>query len=161
MSEFVSPGLAPEEIVTRLAADKAKSVAVGLKAGLVIGADTIVVYRRQILGKPADKAKAVEMLQKLQGDAHEVFTGIALVDAASGQCSTSHERTQVMFRPLDDDEIQRYVDTGEPMDKAGAYGAQGIGAAFVESIVGSYTNVVGLPLAKLSLMLKEKGYQAF
>ena len=145
--------------MTRLAVEKAKSVAVGLASGLVIGADTIVVYRRQILGKPAGAAEAAEMLQKLQGDTHEVFTGIALVDASSGKCATSHERTEVLFRPLEAEEIRRYVATGEPLDKAGAYGAQGIGAAFVEHINGSYTNVVGLPLSRLTLMLRDFGYQ--
>ena len=145
----------PEEIVTRLAAEKAKDVAQRLSAGLIIGADTIVVYRQQVLGKPVDEAEAVEMLRKLQGDIHEVYTGIALADASTGECVTSHERTFVIFRPLDEEEIQYYVATGEPMDKAGAYGAQGIGAAFVEHIEGSYTNVVGLPLSRLTLMLKK------
>ena len=136
-------------------------MATGLPSGLVIGADTIVVFRQQILGKPLDEAQATEMLQKLQGDRHEVFTGVALIDAATGRKATTFERTEVLFRSLGAEEIRQYVATGEPLDKAGAYGAQGIGAAFVASIVGSYSNVVGLPLATLSLMLMEFGYKRF
>ena len=155
IEEQVPPGLAPAEIVTRLAREKARAVAAGLNAGLVLGADTIVVYQRQILGKPADQAEAAVMLQKLQGDTHEVYTGVALLDVASGRSATAYERTEVTFRPLSPEEIRRYVATGEPLDKAGAYGAQGRGAAFVERIVGCYNNVVGLPLSRLALMLQD------
>lgn len=152
--EHTPPGLSPGEVVERLAMRKAMFVAERLAEGIVIGADTIVVWRGQVFGKPADEQEARSMLQKLQSDVHEVFTGIALVDAGQGKVEVSHEISQVFFRALNEAEIRRYVSTGEPMDKAGAYGAQGIGAVFVERIDGSYSNIVGLPLSRLSLMLK-------
>lgn len=158
LEEHTPPGLQPFEVVERLAARKAMSVADRLTEGIVVGADTVVVWRGQLLGKPSSEQDAVEMLKRLQGSAHEVFTGVALVDAGNGKIEVGHEVTRVIFRPLDEEEIRRYVSTGEPLDKAGSYGAQGIGAIFIERVEGSYTNVVGLPLAKLSLMLKKFGY---
>ena len=99
------------------------------------------------------------MLSRLQGSAHEVFTGVALIDARSGQALVEHEQTRVFFRAVEEEEISRYVASGEPLDKAGAYGVQGLAAIFIERLEGCYTNVVGLPLARLSLMLKEFGYK--
>ncbi|WP_312038058.1 Maf family protein [Pelotomaculum terephthalicicum] len=157
LEEHTPPGLQPFEVVERLAARKAMFVADSLAEGIVVGADTVVVWRGQLLGKPSCAEDAVEMLKRLQGNVHEVLTGVALVDAGSGKAEVGHEQSRVMFRPLDEEEIRRYVATGEPLDKAGSYGAQGIGAVFVERIEGSYTNIVGLPLAKLSLMLKNFG----
>ena len=145
--------------MTRLAAEKSAVVAKTLTEGVVLGADTIVVHQGQVLGKPAHQDEAVAMLSRLQGDSHEVFTGIALINAETGKLVQGHERTTVFFRSLSAEEIRRYVATNEPMDKAGAYGAQGIGASFIEYIKGSYSNVVGLPLSKLALMLKEFGYE--
>ncbi|WP_338091195.1 Maf family protein [Pelotomaculum isophthalicicum] len=158
LEEHTPPGLQPFEVVERLAARKAMFVADRLTEGIVIGADTVVVWRGQLLGKPSCEQDAVEMLKRLQGSAHEVFTGVALVDAGNNKVEVSHEKTRVIFRPLDEEEIRRYVSTGEPSDKAGSYGAQGIGAIFIERIEGSYTNIVGLPMSKLSLMLKKFGY---
>lgn len=129
-----------------------------LADGIVVGADTVVVWHGMVLGKPSGAQEAVEMLRRLQNDAHEVFTGIALVDAGSGKSELAYEQTRVKFRPLTEAEIRRYVSTGEPLDKAGAYGAQGIGAVFIERIEGSYSNVVGLPLARLALMLQRFAY---
>jgi len=157
LEECAPPGLKPYEMVQYLAARKAMSVADSLADGVVIGADTVVVWRGQVLGKPSNEREAVEMLKRLQGCEHEVFTGVALVDAGNRKVDVGHDKTRVIFRPLDEDEIRRYVSTGEPLDKAGAYGAQGIGAIFIERIEGSYTNVVGLPLTRLSLMLKKFG----
>jgi septum formation protein len=116
------------------------------------------VYCDQVLGKPSDIAEAGLMLRQLQGNAHWVFTGVALVEPSTGRVITGYERTEVFFRPLSEGEIARYVATGEPLDKAGSYGAQGLGAVFIERINGSYDNVVGLPLSMLTLMLKEFGY---
>lgn len=146
------------EMVQYLAAAKARCVADNLADGIVVGADTVVVWQGLVLGKPSGAEEAVEMLQRLQNSTHEVYTGVALVDAGSGKMEVGYDKTRVIFRPLAGAEIRRYVATGEPLDKAGAYGAQGIGAIFIERIEGSYTNVVGLPLARLSLMLKHFDY---
>jgi len=155
----------PEEILKdhgvlaqELALKKAVSVASHQSHGLIIGADTIVVSKnRYILGKPASWAEAVAMLQCLSGQSHQVFTGIAVVDAVSGRCCKSYQQTEVFFRQLSWAEIAAYVNTGEPMDKAGAYGIQGLGALLVERINGCYFNVVGLPLTKLAELLTEFG----
>lgn len=148
----------PCELVETLAARKARAVAALLDDGIVIGADTVVVSGGQVLGKPADAGDAVEMLRRLQGRSHEVYTGVALVDAGGGKVLIDHSRTRVYFKPLGDPEIFKYVSTGEPLDKAGAYAVQGLAAMFVSRLEGCYTNVVGLPLARLSDMLGELGY---
>ncbi len=158
VDETTPPDLPPATVVELLAERKAKAVAENLRRGLVIGADTIVVWRGQILGKPTDFGQAVTMLQCLQGCQHEVFTGLAVVEASSGKAVTLHERTRVIFRRIEDEEILSYVATGEPMDKAGAYAVQGIGAIFIQRIEGCYTNVIGLPLARLAEVLKQFNY---
>ncbi|OPY55927.1 MAG: Septum formation protein Maf [Pelotomaculum sp. PtaU1.Bin035] len=158
MDESTPPGLKPFETVELLAVRKAMAVAAGLDGGIVVGADTVVVWRGQVLGKPSGEEEAVEMLKRLEGCSHEVYTGVALVDAGSRKVEVSNEKTRVQFRPLSEEEIRRYVSTGEPLDKAGAYGAQGLGAIFIERIEGCYTGVIGLPLARLSKMLKRFGY---
>ena len=118
---------------------------------LVIGADTIVEYDGQIMGKPRSGDEAFVMLKKLQGAVHRVYTGVTLCSRRAGEekIRTFHVCTEVTFYPLEDEEIEAYVQTGEPMDKAGAYGIQGKGALFVERIQGDYNNVVGLPVARL------------
>lgn len=155
--ERINEAWSPEEVARQLALLKAESVAGGLTDALVIGADTIVVLGGQILGKPGSKEEAKEMLQKLSNCRHEVITGLALVDTVNGTTNLCHETTSVWFRRLDDQEIDWYIATGEPMDKAGAYGIQGKGAVLVERIEGCYFNVVGLPLTRLYLLLKNKG----
>lgn len=157
VDESCPPGLPPHVLVEVLAARKAAAVAETAGEGLIIGADTVVVRRKQVLGKPDDENEAVRMLQNLSGGAHAVFTGLALLDAASGRSLVRHEKTRVHFKRLAEDEIRRYVATGEPLDKAGSYGAQGRGAVFVRGIEGCYSNVVGLPLSLLAEMLKEFG----
>jgi len=147
--------LSPDQQVINLALRKADAVAAGLDRGLVIGADTVVVWRKQVLGKPRDQAQALDMLTSLQDSEHQVYTGIALVDAASGHRVVGSECTAVKFRPVGQEELLAYVATGEPLDKAGAYGVQGMGGVFVESIKGCYFNVVGLPLVRLVTMLAE------
>ncbi|MGI6553443.1 MAG: Maf family protein [Bacillota bacterium] len=151
----------PVLLAERLALAKAREVAAGLQEGLVIGADTIVVLEDRILGKPAFEAEAKEMLELLSGRKHQVISGLALVEAATGKHWLAHEVTGVWFRILEPEEIESYIATGEPFDKAGAYGIQGLGAVFVEKIEGCYFNVVGLPLARLYLLLKEAGFRFF
>lgn len=159
VDEALLPGLSPPELVERLAERKAAAVARELNDGIVIGADTVVVWREQVLGKPLNEAEAFDMLSKLQGGVHEVFTGVALIDARSGKVLVSHEKTRVFFRAVEEEEISRYVASGEPFDKAGAYGVQGLAAIFIKRLEGCYTNVVGLPLARLSVMLKDFGFK--
>ncbi len=159
VDETLLPGLSPPELVERLAERKAAAVARELNDGIVIGADTVVVWRGQVLGKPLSEPEAFDMLAKLQGGVHEVFTGVALIDARSGKVLVEHEKTRVFFRAMEEEEINRYVASGEPFDKAGAYGVQGLAAIFIKRLEGCYTNVVGLPLARLSVMLKEFGFK--
>lgn len=155
--EPVLPGFTPAELVEVLAREKAHQVAGRLSSGVVIGADTVVVWRGQVMGKPASPREAAEMLRRLRADVHEVYTGLALIDAASGESVAGHEVTRVYFKYISDAEIESYVATKEPMDKAGAYAVQGKAAIFIERIEGCYTNVVGLPLARLDTMLKHFG----
>lgn len=157
VDESFEDSYSPAEVVQVLSERKARKVAGELDYGLVIGSDTVVVCRDCILGKPRDKEEAMEMLTFLQGDEHSVYSGLAVIDAKTGEAHVSHERTRVFFRPAERDELERYVDTGEPMDKAGAYAIQGIGAIFVKRIEGCYFNVVGLPLPRLVLVLKQFG----
>ncbi len=158
VDETPLPGLSPSEQVEYLARKKAEAVAREVSSGIVIAADTIVVWRGQTLGKPLDGDEAFAILSRLQGSAHDVFTGVALVDTHTGRILVEHEQTRVFLRAIEEDEICRYIDSGEPFDKAGAYGVQGLAAIFVERLEGCYTNVVGLPLARLSLMLKKSGF---
>ena len=139
----------PETMVMQLALAKAKAVAANLKIGLVIGADTVVVINRQTIGKPEHVEHAIEILTQLSGARHEVMTGVALVDLGRRREIVWRETTVVQFRKLHRREILTYANSGEVLDKAGAYGVQGRAAAFVERIEGCYFNVVGLPLASL------------
>lgn len=152
------PPVGPEKAVEIVAARKARAAAERLEeTAFVIGADTIVVHRREILGKPPDPGHACEMLRRLQGDCHTVFTGVAAAAVPEGETAVAHAASRVCFVPLSDKEIRAYVITGEPLDKAGAYAAQGLGAVFIRRIEGCYFNVVGLPLYLLSEMLKSFG----
>ena len=143
----------PEDHVRELSRRKAADVARQMSSGIVLGADTVVVLDKHILGKPADGGEAAAMLTMLSGRTHQVYTGLTLIDVAQ-DVSVSHvEVTEVTFRKLSRDEISDYVATGEPLDKAGAYGIQGRGALLVSGIKGCYYNVVGLPLARLLELL--------
>lgn len=134
----------PIEMVKALALGKARC-AVGIpEGGIVLGADTIVVLDNEVLGKPQDEADARQMLERLSGRSHSVVTGVALL--IKGDEVVFHNETKVYFKELAPFEIESYIASGEPMDKAGAYGIQGKGALWVEKIEGSYTNVVGLPV---------------
>ncbi|TVX87252.1 Maf family protein [Paenibacillus agilis] len=161
--ETVDIHWAPYETVEQLALRKANSVARARRArgegGLVIGADTIVVLRDTILGKPENEADAFRMLSALQNEVHEVYTGVAIIDALTGVELVRHRKTAVWMRPLNPEQITRYIASGEPMDKAGSYGIQGLGAALVDRIEGCYFNVVGLPISLLADMLKVYGIE--
>jgi septum formation protein len=159
VDEDYAPLTKPAEIVETLALRKALAISDKLKSqpqdGIVIGSDTIVVYDNQILNKPVDDKDAMRMLNLLQGKTHQVFSGVACLDLMTGKQLIQHRMTEVTMRPLSVEQIQRYIASGEPRDKAGAYGIQGIGATIVDSIQGCYFNVVGLPLSLLSRMLNE------
>jgi septum formation protein len=149
VDEHISDGVAPEEVVGRLSLEKANRVAERLHDGIVIGADTIVVLDGKILGKPSSKGEAISMLSKLGGKTHTVFTGFAMIDVVSKKSYVDYEKTEVTFRRLSIEEIECYVESGSPMDKAGAYGIQDdYGAVFVERINGCFYTVVGFPLSK-------------
>ena len=167
----------PSEVVRELASQKAQEIASMVKSYgeshaqwmtpqdiMVIGADTIVACAGKILGKPKDEADAFRMLSLLSGNTHAVYTGVCLVflgDSGRAGQITFHERTNVQMRPMDEDEIRRYIATGEPMDKAGAYGIQGKCAIFIDKIDGDYNNVVGLSVAAIYRELKKLGIDLY
>ena len=153
--ENIVPGLTPEALVEALSRQMCLEVAAVHREALVIAADTVVAVEGRVLGKPRSKAEAEEMLSLLSGREHRVCTGLSL--SQGGRLRTGHEATAVRFRPLTREEIRRYVSTGEPMDKAGAYGIQEYGCLLVEGIVGDYYNVMGLPVCRLGRMLAEFG----
>lgn len=155
--EVVKEGISPEETVKELAIQKAVNVSDKIDYdAIIIGADTVVSIDGEIFGKPEDEADARRMLKKLSGSENVVCTGFAVIDTGSGKTICDVERTTVCFREMTDDEIDAYIKTGEPMDKAGAYGMQGIGGLFISGIKGDYFNVVGLPLCALSRMLRDE-----
>jgi septum formation protein len=147
----------PAAHAERLAREKAAVVAAAHPDALVIGSDTIVIVDHDVLGKPRDSDEAVRMLQRLSGREHEVFTAVAV--AVDGRLFSELERVRVRFRPLDRNECLAYVATGEPMDKAGAYGIQGYGSALVESISGDYFAVMGLPVVRTLRLLERAGWR--
>jgi septum formation protein len=151
----------PDHNVRRIALSKAREIAATTRRGIVIGADTVVVIDGTILGKPKSKSEAVRMLKRLSGRMHTVYTGFALVDAASNRHVVRTEKTRVWFRDLNGAEIRRYVASGSPMDKAGSYGIQDdYGAVFVRRVAGCFYNVVGFPLTRFYQTLEEfTGYQ--
>jgi septum formation protein len=150
-------GEAPEEYVARLSRDKAQALANVHPSRWVIAADTTVLLGEELLEKPVDGDDAARMLGAIAGKTHIVYTGVTLENAEREYRDTRVAESEVRMLPLSSEEIQWYVRTGEPLDKAGAYAVQGLGAMFIESIHGSYTNVVGLPLATLFLMLRRAG----
>lgn len=147
--------------VERLATEKARAAAEARDAGsTIIGADTVVVIDAEILGKPRNEDDARRMLRQLSGQWHEVLTGVALIKAAPSEIRVAHETTQVKFAAMREDEIDWYVSSGEPLDKAGAYAIQGLGSRFIEGIRGDYFNVVGLPVRLLYQLVTEFGSAA-
>ena len=155
--EVHAAGEVPEEYVARLSRDTAEPLAHAHPSRWVIAADTTVLLGDQLLEKPVDAADAVRMLGLLAGQTHMVYTGVTLENVESGYRDTRVSESEVRILPLSRSDIEWYVGTGEPLDKAGAYAVHGIASMFIESIHGSYTNVVGLPLATLFLMLRRAG----
>ena len=153
VSEEISGQMRPEEMVIELACRKAESVAAKHRKGVVIGADTVVVLEDEVLGKPLDEQDAKTMLQKLSGKKHQVFTGICVIDIEKHKKLCNYKRTEVKMAELQEEEIDWYLHTKEPMDKAGAYGIQGYGCTLVEGISGDYYNVMGLPVCRLAQIL--------
>ena len=157
--EIMIEGEKPYDTVKRLAMQKAKNIAAGIESGentIVIGADTVVSIDGKILGKPNDEIEAKDMLLTLSGRINTVYTGLAVIETQSGKEVSDFVSTGVKFRNLSEKEIENYIRSGEPMDKAGADGIQKIGGLFVESINGDYFNVVGLPLCRLGEILSEE-----
>ena len=152
IDEAMDPALPPQQEVARVSLRKAEATPCS-PGDVVIAADTIVVLDGAVLGKPADRAEAMAMLHALSGREHLVMTGLTVL--RDGRAITHTEITGVHFRPLTEAEIFRYVETGEPMDKAGAYGIQGLAAPFVEGIRGDFYNVMGLPVCRLYKMLQD------
>ena len=156
IDEHMERELPPGELVAAISAEKAGAVAAQAGPGaVVIAADTVVALDGAVLGKPAGEADAARMLSALAGRTHHVYTGLTVLRGE--RVRTVSEETAVTFRPLTEQEIAAYVRTGEPLDKAGAYGIQGYGALLVEGIRGDYYNVMGLPVCRLGLLLKELG----
>ena len=156
--ETVDETLPPDELVRALSRQKAQEVyerTEGRDECVFIGSDTIVYLDGAVLGKPADEAGAKQMLRSLSGRSHTVYTGVTVI--SGGRAISEAEETKVFFRELSDAEIDAYIATGEPMDKAGAYGAQGIASLFVERLEGDFFNVMGLPVCRLGRMLEKQG----
>jgi septum formation protein len=157
IAEIVVANESPQDMVVRLARAKAEAVHKLRPEAIIIGADTVVVCDNQILGKPASLEHARRILRQLGGRTHEVLTGVCLIQGNIYKVNFS--RTVIQFSSLTSQEIESYLSTGEPLDKAGAYGIQGFGARFIERVNGCYSNVVGLPLSLLYQMLKQVGYE--
>lgn len=154
--ELADPSLDPGALVEALSRQKALEISAAANGeDLIIAADTVVAVDGQVLGKPHSTQQAHQMLSALSGREHTVYTGVTV--CRGDQILTQHEATAVRFRPLTDQEIDAYIATGEPMDKAGSYGIQGRGALLVEGISGDYFNVVGLPVCRLGCMLTQFG----
>jgi septum formation protein len=147
-----------EEYVKKIAEGKAIDVSKGLQENsIIIGCDTVVFFDNKVLGKPKDREDAFNMLSNLSGNTHQVYSGLAIYDTRSNSSLVTSVKTEVKFSKLTKKAIEDYIDSGEPMDKAGAYGIQGFGGVFVEEIHGCYYNVVGLPINKLNSLLRDLG----
>lgn len=158
--ELKDSTLSPDALVMENACRKAEEAASSLeKDAAVLGADTVVALDGKIFGKPKDEKDAARMLSELSGRSHEVYTGIAIV--ANGKTFRAVEKTLVEFRTISDEEIKKYIKTGEPMDKAGAYAVQGIAAKFIPRIEGSFSNVVGLPIAAVDSLARKAGVELY
>lgn len=156
IDERMDRSLPPAQLVERISLEKALAAqALAQPEDILIAADTVVALEGRVLGKPVDQAEAAQMLRALSGRRHQVYTGLTVLRGAARD--TQHESTEVSFRPLASQEIACYVATGEPMDKAGAYGIQGYGALLVDGIWGDYYNVMGLPVCRLGQMLARLG----
>jgi septum formation protein len=157
VDETFEPGMLPEKVVMELASRKAESVARKNPASFVIGSDTIVFADGLILGKPGGRGEAFDMLSRLSGRVHSVYTGVSIITPQKSKVEF-FEKTDVEFWELTDDEKSAYIESGEPFDKAGSYGIQGLGATLVKRINGDYFAVVGLPLSRTARELKKAGF---
>ncbi len=155
INEINNGSSTPAKLVEKLSRQKAENVALQFEQGIIIGADSVVVLGKKILGKPRDNSECFKMLSSLSGRVHQVYTGFTIIRIPINTMITEHEVTDVKFRTLEKWEIEKYIESGQPYDKAGAYGIQDDGAVFVESIKGCYYNVVGLPITKLFLALRK------
>jgi septum formation protein len=158
VSEDVDGDIDPKEMVVMLAKRKAGAVAQSLTSGIVIGSDTTIAFEGQVLGKPKDEEEAKAILKSLKGKHHQVYSGMALVNAKDKRVEATSVMTSIKMRNYSDEEIDAYVATGEPMDKAGAYAIQGQGGRLVDEIKGSFDNVVGLPIRELAELLRRFGF---
>lgn len=159
IDEVIEQGLQPEEIVQSLAKQKSQSVAIRHPGAIVIGADTLVHKDGNMIGKPRNRNHARDILNDLSGSTHSILTGLSLVDPATKKPSTRVCCTKVTFRELSNQTVERYLQTGEPMGKAGGYALQGMGALLIEKINGEYSNVLGLPIQTLVDGLGDIGYE--
>ena len=155
--EDISLPMAPEVLATHLSRGKAETVASKYKQSIILGADTIIVYENKILGKPHTGAVAKEMLQMLSGKQHSAITGFTVIDTENKRTVSRAVETKVVFRELSEKEIDDYIDTGEPLDKAGAYAILELGGKFVKTLKGSKSNVAGLPMSEVMETLKDFG----
>lgn len=153
-------GRKPADVAMELALLKARDVGSKVNDGLILGADTVIDYGGELLGKPESPRHAFEMLARLSGKDHLVITGVSLFEPSSGTSWTKFEATRVRMRAASGPEIEAYVESGEPMDKAGSYAIQGLGESLVDSIEGCYNNVVGLPLCLVWELLGQSGFKA-
>lgn len=158
VEEDVPEGLAPAEVVAQLARDKAEAAAASVPEGWILGADTLVFHDGEPMGKPSDAQDAVRILRRLQGQTHEVFTGLCVLRQPGSKAWQHVERSEVRFAPMNDALIEAYVRTGEPLGKAGAYAVQGIAAAYILDVRGSVDNVIGLPLRPTVQLLAKAGF---
>ena len=155
------PGLRPESLLIRHSLGKARDVAKHLESGIIIAADTSVICNREVLGKPHTPERAKEMLEKIRGKTVQVITGLTVLDIDGGKEISESEVTDVRMKEMSEKEIEAYIGTGEPLDKAGAFGIQDKGAALVERVEGDFFNVVGLPLFRLGRILEGLGVSVF
>lgn len=155
--EVLVAGVKPRLLARRLSREKAKAVANKYSNALIIAADTFIVYRDNLMGKPHTETEAIRMLRLLNGRSHSVVTGFTIIDTVTGKSVSKSVETKVWFKKLKKKEMASYANTGEPLDKAGAYAIQGLGSLIVEKIEGDYFNVIGLPLSSLGEALKKFG----
>ncbi len=155
--EEIDMKIEPHQLVKKMSLKKAQSVSKNHKNAIIIAADTLVAFKGRLIGKPEIPENAKEILKKLSGRSHSIITGFTIIDSSSGKTITRSVETKVWFKKLSSKEIDDYVKTGEPLDKAGAYGIQELGGIFIHKIEGDYYNVVGLPLYLLVEELKKFG----
>ena len=159
--EDMTMKMGPGRLVKTLALGKAEDVAKKYKSGIVIGVDTIIVFKGKKIGKPKNKKGAFDSLKSFSGKSQKVYSGMALIDCETGKKIVTYDSTKVKFRKMSDFEIRKYIATGEPMDKAGSYAIQELGSIFIEGVRGCYPNVMGLPVRKLCKNLKKMGVNIF